>query len=698
MEGIGTDQRSASAIPGSSQFRLDRADWLGIAVLVALGATARLVFLIALPPLLHLDSDSYFEITQRLWRGEGFGDLSRRPPLYPMFLWLTGRSATAGLFPVVLLQHVLGIATVVLFYLLARRMLSPRMRPVAVVSCLFLAVIPYPIIVEHSILSESLFTFLLAAAAYSLLAWWQEDRGRYAWACGALLALAALTRPIAVGVFPLWAALLFLLQGRRRATGFLLRAGLAWSALLLPLLICNYSVMGSFALERSLGRNLISVSDRWVNYEGGIYPQVKSVYRPFRQQKRGPDAVVVYAAMPELRRATGWNDTQIDRALAAIAWEGIRAHPWEYAASRLRRLPLLFRDPGPSQRYVLQPETYLPFVEFVGQRNPDLVSRSVTFPRLQRARFETAGRMYQALSLDLTSGGWIVMPLLGIVGVLLIERRRAAWLLATLPAYLWLGTIFLQPPSARYRLPTLPWEILLAVAGFWFVWQAAAWLVRRTLDALAPAALTPAVLAPAAFAPGSGKSSSPRPFLATFRSDASFVWIATLAIVVFLGGRALLSLESEPILRTADLISKQSSGQMQFPQSLLRQLPVAGRTVTVLYWNESSPERQATVSAEAVIAGGGSYSVRAFYSCQTAACAGSQIEMSALDEHVQTLALVTAPLAQERIDNDWFWDQLELRISAPSSARRLRLELRLKGGMGSLVIPWIAVRAPPTLW
>ena len=205
----------------------------------------------------------------------------------------------------------MGMATVVLFYLLARRILAPRMRSVAVVSSLILAVIPYPIVVEHSILSESLFTFLLAAATYSLLAWWQEDRGAFAVGCGALLALTALTRPIAAGVFPLWAALLFLLQGTRPATPFLLCAGLAWSVLLLPLLIRNYSVLGSFALERSLGRNLISVTDQWVNYEGGIYPQVKSVYGPYRQQKRGLDAVVVYAAMPELRRAPGWKDTHI---------------------------------------------------------------------------------------------------------------------------------------------------------------------------------------------------------------------------------------------------------------------------------------------------------------------------------------------------------------------------------------------------
>ena len=84
--------------------------------------------------------------------------------------------------------------------------------------------------------------------------------------------------------------------------------------------------------------------------------------------------------------------------------------------------------------------------------------------------------------------------------------------------------------------------------------------------------------------------------------------------------------------------------------------------------------------------------MRASYSCETAACAGAVIELSALDEHGRTLAQAAAPLAQERVDNDLFWDQLKLRLAAPSGARRLRLELRLQGGLGNLVIPSLSLR------
>ena len=290
-------------------FRLDRADWLAIAIVVALAAIPRLLLTISLPPLLHLDSDSYFEITQRLWRGEGLGDLSRRTPLYPLFLWLTARFPQAGLFPVVLAQHILGIGTAVLFYLLPRRLFALRLRSLAVVSGLATGLTIYPVLLEHTILSESLYTFFLAAAAYCLLAWVQESRDGMAIACGALLGLAALTRPIAAGIFPLWLALIFLIffpRGRQRALRLLLFGGIAFAVLLLPLLVRNYGVMGSFALEQSLGRNLISVTDRLVDYDRGAHPQVKSLYREFLRDKRGPDAVVVYSAMPRPRQATEW--------------------------------------------------------------------------------------------------------------------------------------------------------------------------------------------------------------------------------------------------------------------------------------------------------------------------------------------------------------------------------------------------------
>src|ERR1700688_4202514 len=115
-------------------FHIDRKDWLAIVLIVVLAAIPRLLMAVSLPPLLHLDSDSYFEIAQRLWGGHGLGDLSRRTPLYPLVISIAGHSSRLGLFPVVLLQHLLGVADAVLLYVIARRLFSPRYHIVAAAS------------------------------------------------------------------------------------------------------------------------------------------------------------------------------------------------------------------------------------------------------------------------------------------------------------------------------------------------------------------------------------------------------------------------------------------------------------------------------------------------------------------------------------------------------------------------------------
>ena len=228
----------------------------------------------------------------------------------------------------------------------------------------------------------------------------------------------------------------------------------------------------------------------------------------------------------------------------------------------------------------------------------------------------------------------------------------------------------------------MPWEVLFAVAGFWLAARAGVWLVRR---------------ASAAVKRGE-ESAKLRPLSRKESSDAGVVWLATAAILLILGSRAWAIRDARPILHAADLVLQRSGDPAESLQSPIRDLPVAGRTLTVFYWQDAEPPRDATVSGDAPIPGGGSYAVRAFYSCETAACAGAEMELSALDERGRALAQTATPLAQERVDNDLFWDQIELRITAPSDARRLRLALHLHGGQGNLVIPWIALRQSRALW
>src|ERR1019366_9505466 len=113
-----------------------------------------------------------------------------------------------------------------------------------------------------------------------------------------------ITRPLGAGIFFVAVAALFPLVGARRAMRFALAGGMAFAVVLAPLLLRNYRAMGRFALSESMGRNLITVADSFVDYQHGVDLPIKSIYKEFLKDKRGPDAVVIYSAMPRLRQAT----------------------------------------------------------------------------------------------------------------------------------------------------------------------------------------------------------------------------------------------------------------------------------------------------------------------------------------------------------------------------------------------------------
>jgi hypothetical protein len=651
---IGRTQLSARSEP--AQFgHFDRRDLAAIALIAAAAAIPRLLLSISLPPLLHLDSDSYFEIAQKMWAGQPL-DLSRRPPLYPFVLAVLGKSPSLGLLPVIVFQHVLGMAAAIVCYLISRRFVFVRSRAAATAAGLLAGTTIYPAVVEHSILSESLFTFLLLAAVYAALAYARSGSPSACVACGIALGCAALTRPIASGLLPmLW--LIFVGLNRVRGRRFIMLSGAAFAVLVLPLCIRNYRAMGSFSLTQSIGRNLISVADRLVDYEHGVQLPMKTIYRDFLPQKRGPDAVVVYSAMPRLRKDTGLNDAQIDRALAEIAWEAIRAHPMQFLRQRLARLSLLLRPLDPSQSEILQAETYLPLLEFVGRFDPEMVARSVRRMKIADARFALAERTYRFFALDLTSGWLFLLVVIG-AAALIIKQPSIGLPLAGVVAYIYIATILLQPPNARYRLPLLPIEIIFAVAGIYF----AALALRRVVSRVLP-------------------------------NRATVITRAVLALlaIAIITTRAVAAISITPVLTVMDLAQLSNTGAIQ-----LREVQMAGRSYPVLYFNvRNATGGGEAVTGEASVAGSASYRLEAFYSCDRRECGGGSVRITFLDgaggEIDSPRSSLTIPLAQDRIDNDLFWDQIVREFRAPRSARRLRLTLSVQSGAGNLVVPYFAV-------
>jgi 4-amino-4-deoxy-L-arabinose transferase-like glycosyltransferase len=126
--------------------------------------------------------------TARLWSVWWPPGLECRPPGYPLLL---RGLHVLGVSPpgLLLIQALLGAATVALFMLLARHWMGPA---VAVVAGALLAVHPTLLLYTVLFMSETLFLFFLVSSL--LLLTWPDARRRTTVAAGVLLGLTVLTR------------------------------------------------------------------------------------------------------------------------------------------------------------------------------------------------------------------------------------------------------------------------------------------------------------------------------------------------------------------------------------------------------------------------------------------------------------------------------------------------------------------------
>lgn len=221
----------------------------GLLLVLGAGALARALFMTAWSPAFMgwPDAKSYIDVSQ----GELFGN-PLRPAGYPLFLRGVNAIWTDIHF-VVVVNHLLGLATAVVLYATVVRAGGPRwlgLVPAAVVSLggtqMFL---------EHSVLSEPLFTFLTAVGVYAAVRCTSE-RPRWAlWplAAGVALACSASVRVVGLATIPivcLWIAAAADGALRRRVAS---AAAAAMSALVVlsAYWIAEYSTVGAVGMSRN---------------------------------------------------------------------------------------------------------------------------------------------------------------------------------------------------------------------------------------------------------------------------------------------------------------------------------------------------------------------------------------------------------------------------------------------------------------
>ena len=225
---------------------------LAFVSLVGAALILRVIALVAVyPGIWFSDSNSYLAVAAT-------GRLSFvRVQGYALFVAPFLHLGSAG--ALIVVQHVLGLAIVVILYaLLIRRGVT---RTIAFFAVLPAALDPYVIDLEHMIMAETVFHLLLVGAFAVLL--WRERVGAYeAAAGGLLLGYAGITRSVAIPFVVLFLGYLLV---RRVGLYPVVAFGLGWA-----LVVCGYMTMfklqqGEFAFTRYEGRFLYAKTAPFAN-------------------------------------------------------------------------------------------------------------------------------------------------------------------------------------------------------------------------------------------------------------------------------------------------------------------------------------------------------------------------------------------------------------------------------------------------
>lgn len=332
--------RLAACSRGGLRQHPDRAALL-LLLLVALAL--RLAFTFRAPVFLVHDSVTYFESGYDLARGAGFDLAFKRTPLYPLFIAGVVALVSEDLQALGFVQHLLGLVSVALTYLLGRALFG---RLAGLVAGLLVALSGPLIIYEHYVLAEALFIPLLLGFGLALVEAVRRRSGRLFILAGVLLALASLARPVGQAVLlavPL--ALLAAGGSWRKALPPLLAVAAGFAAVTLPWMARNYLYHGSFESAGALGQTL---TGRVTRHDEGFTipsPESPSPYAdPVRTQAR---ALVLRqmerearpsAISSRLQTTLGWSEAEANRFMQSVALEIILGQKERYITGTLAKL------------------------------------------------------------------------------------------------------------------------------------------------------------------------------------------------------------------------------------------------------------------------------------------------------------------------------------------------------------------------
>ncbi|GLW05382.1 hypothetical protein Misp01_05120 [Microtetraspora sp. NBRC 13810] len=461
---------------------LSRHRWF--AGVLAAGAVLRVVTMLGYRPALWFP-DSYSYVVTAL---RPRPDLVR-PAGYSMFLRLFEPFHSFGV--VALAQHVLGLAVGVLVYATARRLGAARW--VATLASVPVLLDAYQIQLEHLLVSDTLFMFLVVAAVCLALSRpGRRIRWRTAGAIGLLVAAATLTRTVGQPLLVIIAGWL-LARGsvlgahadpRRESRDRAVRAGVMLAAAVVPLLAYGGWFYATYQRAGLVGANGVFLYARTMAFaDCGVMrppPDLAVLCDPRPPAQRPPSQEYVWALDSPLVVLPDITFSRDNDALAGrFASLAIRSQPLDYAASMLSELGRTFewgRPVYPDQEiydyYQFPSETPAPPGRHPAQRGVELAreyERGEIWTRVTEP-FGVLMRGYQHVAR--LPGAVLLAVLLVppvVAAVRWVRRRQAGRMSWTLP-WLCSWVLVVMPPAVaefdyRYVLPVVPLACLAAAVA-----------------------------------------------------------------------------------------------------------------------------------------------------------------------------------------------------------------------------------------
>ena len=309
---------------------------IAIGIIVAVGVVVRIFMMLGSDAILWGDSEVFIDAFGAIRSGRFLDHDPHRTLLYPYFL--TAFLIWSGEPPVdqviVGAQHLLGVMSAVCFFLAGRPVFGSR---IALAGALLLTVHTTQLFYEISILSEVLFTLVLAISLVPMVAFVAKPSVRGAIVTGLACAALTLTRPVAEFFFvvPLVASMAVLKHWRERLK-VAAALGITVAAILLPWASVNLRQFGFFgvALGRGFGMAIRAFDiDRLPPPPQTQYPDVKTALELAVQTTHFSPATFV---RDELRRRR-YSSAQADAMMNRFAMEAVMQHPWRFALNSFKQ-------------------------------------------------------------------------------------------------------------------------------------------------------------------------------------------------------------------------------------------------------------------------------------------------------------------------------------------------------------------------